>query len=339
VQEALLHPAWTLDVTDPAGKQSQRLGGYPIPPSLSFEVPDAMRVTLEVGMAKLGDFSAPPIPSVRVPESALVKADLDIRYAGVPEGRTQSMLLGYGLPTDPNKERLFSPSATEVSADKPYEQMKIDTTKILSSDDGYPCQAFVWYQMSTPWKKTGGFMAGATPMLPPESKTAPARRTAHYPAISPGVKFITFNGPKPGAAAAGIPLALSSSGLGGRTIGTGGPYVPFSPAVSSSTVVDRNGSLGRAPRASAMTAPIFNFVLVRPSATSGSSSSAIAICNGGGGSCAKDGTIPPPGPNVPSQHSGGQSRPVPSREPVPTIDRNKPDYSHLFLSGSVAGWK
>lgn len=339
VQEGLLHPAWTLDVKDPSGKQWQRLGGYPVPPTLSFEVPDATRITLEVGMARLGEFSAPALPSVRTPEAALVRADLDVHYAGVPEGHPHRMLLGYGLPTDPDKSRLFSPVSAEVTAEKPREQRKVDTTKIVSTEDAYPCQAFVWYQMSTPWKKTGGFMAGATPMRAPEMKTAPSHRMAHYPAISPGVKFITFNGPRPGSTAAGIPLALAGNGLGGRTIGSGGPYVPFSPTISSRATVDR-GVGGVGPSASASSTPVLNFILVT-SASAKSGATAIAICNGGGGQgkCANaengnsedDGTKKRPGVSTP-----GKVKP-----PMhPTIDPLHPRPAEVpYLHGLISGWK
>lgn len=346
VQDALLYPAWTLDVTDPAGRHWQRLGGYPIPPSLSFEVPDATRVTFEVGMAKLGDFSSPPVPSVRVPETALVRADLDVHYAGVPEGHPHAMLLGYGLPTDPEKDRLFSPTATEVKAETRHELRKLDTTKLVASDDAYPCQAFVWYQMSTPWKKTGGFMAGATPMRAPDSKTAPARRVAHYPAISPGVKFITFNGPKSGGvgAAAGIPAALGRTALGGSTIGTGGPYVPFSPVISTGAVVDKKGTSATAPASASSNSAPFNIFMLNASSSAGST--AIAICNGGGGGgmCVEeeekkksDQTKPKSDrPNTATKDTHpGYSRPW-----VPTIDRFNPRPADLpYLSGKAGGWK
>ena len=346
VQDALLYPAWTLDVKDPGGRHWQRLGGYPIPPTVSFEVPDATRVTLEVGMAKLGEFSAPAIPSVRAPESALVRADLDVRYAGVPEGHPHSMLLGYGLPTDPDPARLFSPASSVVKADQRHEQAKLDTTKLVASEDGYPCQAFVWYQLSTPWKKTGGFMAGATPMSAPASKEAPARRVAHYPAVSPGVKFITFNGPKGGSGvAAGVPAALGRTALGGSTIGTGGPYVPFSPVISSGAVVDRKGSAALAPSASANSAPVFNFILVNMvSASAGAT--AIAICNGGGGGgmCVQEedgkkgsgGDPEKVSPKVPTvDPKGGYSRPW-----VPSIDRFHPKPADLpYMKGVASGWK
>ena len=60
-------------------------------------------------------------------------------------------------------------------------------------------------------------------MKAPETKVAPVRRRAFYPASSPGLKFITFNGPKLSAtnASAGVPAALSSRGMGGLTLGTG----------------------------------------------------------------------------------------------------------------------
>jgi hypothetical protein len=306
VQDGILFPAWTLDVKDAAGKHWQRIGAYPIPPFLSHETPDATRITVEIGKEKKGEFPAPAVASVRAPESVLVKADLDIHYAGLQDGHTYKMIVAHGVPNAKDKTKLFNPTASDVKSDKPYEGLVFDVSADVS-DDSWPVQGFVWFQLSTPWKRTGGFMAGATPLRAPETKMAPTRRLAFYPASSPGLRFITFNGPKLSAtnASAGVPAALSSRGMGGLTLGTGGPYVPFSPAVGSSSIQD-NGSAARRPIAmSGASAQLQSGpIKISVSANSSSGATAIAICEGGGcsASTTNKGDMPKPGdkPMVPS---------------------------------------
>lgn len=324
VQDALLFPAWTLDVTDAAKKHWQRIGAYPIPTFLSHETPDATQVTLEVGTEKKGTFPAPAMASVRAPESVLVKADLDIHYAGLQDGHTYKMIVAHGLPITKDRSKYFNATPSDVKSDKPHESMTVDVSGSVS-DDSWPVQGFVWFQLSTPWKRTGGMLPGAPLLLAPETKMATTRRRAFYPANSPGLRFITFNGPKLSATngSADVPAALSSRGMGGMTIGTGGPFVPFSPAVGSSTISD-SGAAGRRPIAIASSAP-FVVSVAKANANAGAGATAIAICEGSSCSSSSGTTNNPNNPNNPN-----------GRPDVPSVDP-KAGPSGLSPTGPESG--
>jgi hypothetical protein len=350
VQDGLLVPGWTLEFTDGASKLWQKVGAYPVPPYLSHEVPEATRITLEVGEKKLGDLPAPAMPSCRVPETALVRADVDFRYGGLRAGAAYTMLVAHGVPQARDKARLFNPRRTEVKAETRHESVEISVSDAPA--DVFPCQAFVWYQLSTPWRRQGGMLLGAGPLLAPETKAPPKRRRVFLPAPCPGIRFITFNGPKltGTSAAAGVPAALGARGLGGSTLGTGGPYVPFTAQVSSANTRD-NGSLGRGPVACAHASPMMGGmrqVLDVTNTATATGGTAIAICNcGGGGGCGSGGSKTDKGgvlpPTVPSS---------PGRPSVPSIDRHHPGpHPHHNVGmgvgsllgpsmslGSVAGW-
>lgn len=338
VQDAVLYPAWTLEVRESGQDERlwQRLGGYPVPPYLSFETPETTRVTLEIGETKKGDFPAPPQVFVRAPETVLVKAELDVRYAGLRSDYAYKMILAHGAPHDPDKKRLYNPAEGDITAERRYEAREIDLRS--APRDTFPCQVFVWYQLSAAWKKTGGFMAGSTPMAEPSTPKAPTRRRAHYPAPNPGVRFITFTGPRMDHAAAVLPAALGAKGMGGGTLGTGGPYVPFSPMIGTSNIIDRGAAYRPISMAAASphlcTGPVWAGAL----ANSGAGASAIAICNGGGGGG---------GGGCEDKSKGGKGEPAdkpekldrPSRPDVPTIDRFNPDFHTPMTMDSVSGWK
>ncbi|MGH7342335.1 MAG: hypothetical protein ACREKH_17755, partial [Candidatus Rokuibacteriota bacterium] len=217
VQDGLLVPAWTLEFTDGSSKLWQRIGAYPVPPFLSHEVPEATRITLEVGEKKIGDFGAPAMVSCRVPESVLVRADVDFHYGGLRPGAAYAMTVAHGLPRPADPSKLFHPKRNNLKAETRHESVEINASDAPA--DSFPCQAFVWYQLSTPWRRQGGMLLGASPLLAPETAAPPNRRRVFFPAPCPGIRFITFNGPKltGTSASAGVPAALGSRGLGGST--------------------------------------------------------------------------------------------------------------------------
>lgn len=293
VQDALLIPAVTVAVADPQGQVWQKLGAYPIPPFLSHETADLHRVAVEINGVKRGEFGGPPIAAVRASENANVKTEVDIRYQGLSTERAYRAVFAHGHP-GADKAKLYSPTAKDVKADTKHEVVAIDLSK--AEESAFPFQLFFWSQLSAPWKTTGGFMEGTTPMTVPKTTKVPRRRAAVYPAHSPGLRFVSFAGPRADAAVA-TPAVLGTNGVGGATIGTGGSYVPFSPMVgigflgasgkgsggSETAKEEDSDPTGTAPLVIPATSPhVCSTATANANASAGAVAIATCSCSGGG---------------------------------------------------------
>jgi len=333
VQDAILVPAFVLDVTSADGSSvSQRVGGYPIPPFLSQDTPDTAKIHLEVAKKKIdAGFAAPVQVSVRVPDRAAVKADVDVRFYGANPKLKYRLVLAHGRPDSSGKPVKFEPVVTDVNADTSLHSTKLDFAAVQR--DKFPSHVFVWHYVAAEWRTTGGFLPPAPPLAGGALVTPPKRRMMVHPAPFPHLKFIKFEGLVPDVNGDSV---LTGSGFtpAGGTLGWGGPFVPFGFQVGT-TLVNDDSSAGRSSDGTmppslagagawAFGGAGFGFggnAKANASASAGSSSVAIAICGGGcgGGEGGDDrGSDPPgytgrPGPGATSGYGdpgSGYNRPI-----------------------------